>query len=86
MRLEHLGIPVQIQFRDAVVGQRQLARARILVEIEIHALDDDQGGAVTLDDRDREGQRRRLLDGLVARNDAAAAVHEDRSPGTVCGE
>ena len=63
--LQDRGIPVEVEFADPVVRDRQGPCAGITTEVEVLPLDRDQILAVGLDDMQWEIQAAGLLDGLV---------------------
>ena len=72
--LEHVEIPFEIQFTDAVVGEGERLGPRVCGEIEIVALDGDEMLAVRLHDAQRQIQALGLFRRLVAGDDPAAAI------------
>src|SRR5207247_10956130 len=81
LRTQLLEIPLEIEFRGAVICQREATGAIVREQVEIRPLHDDQLIAGRSDDVEREPQRRRVSQGLVASNDAAGAIGDDRSGG-----
>ena len=84
--LQHVDVPFEVEFADAVVRDRERLRARIGGEIEIVALDGDQMVAVGLHDAQRDVQPLRLFDGLVAGDDAAVPVDQHGAAGAVVAQ
>ena len=83
---QHVDIPLEIEFPDAVVGDGERPRTRIGGEIEIIALDRDQVLTIGLHDAKRDLKGFRLFDGFVARNHTAVPIEEDGATRPVSAE
>ena len=75
---EDVRIPLEIEFPHAVVRDRKRAGARVCREILIGPLHDHQRPPIGGDNLNRQAQGPRLLDGLIASDDVAAPVREER--------
>ncbi len=74
--LEHVDVPFEVQFADTVVRDRQCLGVGVCGEIEVVALDGDQMAPVRVDDAEREVESFRLLDRLIAGDDAAVPIDQ----------
>ena len=80
-RVEHAGVPRQVQFPDAVVRDRQLLRSPIGREPQITALYHHQLTAVRRDHACGDSEALGDFKRLVPRDQQAVAVCEDGSAG-----
>ena len=81
--LQHVDVPFQIKFADAVVRDRQRLGARISQEIEIVSLDCDQLRPIGVDDAHWNAERFCLFDGFVPRDDPAVAIDDHGAAGAI---
>ena len=76
--LEHVDVPFEVQFADTVVRDRKCLGVGVCGEIEVVALDCDQMAPVRVDDAERDVESLRLLDRLIAGDDAAVPIGSAR--------
>ena len=72
--LQHVDVPFELEFADAVVRNRERLRSRIRGQIEVVTLDRDQMVTVGLDNAERNVQTLGLFDRLVAGDDPTVAI------------
>lgn len=84
--LQHVQIPGQRDLARAIVCDSQLPRGR-RIQVQVHALDRNQAVAGGLDDQDvLHADRAGVLRGLVASDDRAMPVQQNRAPSPVATE
>ena len=76
-------IPVEVEFPDPVVRDRQGPGLRIRGEVQVPSAHHDQLLAVRLDHAGRDAQPLGDLEGLVPGNEDAVAVREHRAAGPI---
>ncbi len=84
--LEQVDVPVQIEFANAVVGERQFAGPRIGAEVQVGALDHDETVAGGRHDVHGKAQRLGDIEGLVTCQHHPMPVSDDGARRAICFE